>query len=97
MSKPGVRIREKGAPAYRATGKAVKPREVRTNIVLDMNLIEAAKAKFQVNTAREAVQAALEASVRTYDYQELLAAYGSGGIEHGYDPKVLYGRRKGAA
>lgn len=65
----------------------------RTNVVVDMDLVERAKRKLRVRTTREAIQGALEALVRPVDYTELLAAYGSNGIAQDYDPKALYGVR----
>ncbi len=65
----------------------------RTNVYLDMALVEQAKNKLKVRTTREAIHGALEALVNPVDYSDLLAAYGSGGIEEGYDPKTLYGSR----
>lgn len=65
----------------------------RTNIVLDRALIDKAKAKANVSTAREAVQVALQSFVASHDYSAVLDLIGSGAIDDDYDPKNGYGTR----
>lgn len=68
-------------------------RHRRTNVVLDMALVERAKAKLHVSTTREAIDAALKQLVEKPDYSALIEAYGSGGIHELYEPKAAYGKR----
>ena len=81
----------KSAPSGRRKRAASTAR--RTNVYLDMELVEQAKNKLKVRTTREAIHGALQALMKPVDYSELLAAYGSGGIVADYDPKALYGNR----
>lgn len=67
-------------------------RHRRTNVVLDMALVERAKAKLQVRTAREAIDAALKQLVEKPVYSALIEAYGSGGIRERYEPKAACGK-----
>lgn len=60
----------------------------RTNIVLDTRLVAQVKRIARVDTAREAVQAALEHYARSRDYSAVLALHGTGGVARGYDPKA---------
>jgi len=79
-----------------AARPALKPRktartrviegQVRTNVVIDRELVEKAKAKAHVRTTREAVNAALAEFVKPYDYSGLLALRGTGCIAENYDP-----------
>jgi Arc/MetJ family transcription regulator len=79
-----------------ATRPALKPRkitrkrvikgQVRTNVVIDRELVEKAKAKAHVRTTREAVNAALAEFVKPYDYSGLFALRGMDCIAEDYDP-----------
>lgn len=64
----------------------------RTNVVLDMALVERAKAKLHVSTTHEAIDAALKQLVEKPVYSALIEAYGSGGIRERYEPKAAYGK-----
>lgn len=74
------------APGRRRRNKAASP--VRTNIVLDPDLIARVKRLARVKTAREAVQVALEHYARSRDYSRILELRGTGGLARGYDPKA---------
>ena len=63
---------------------------MRTNIVLDDDLIARAMAKAAVKTKKGAVEAALRAYVRKPDYSGLLALEGSDVLADDYDPKALF-------
>ncbi|MDB5987994.1 MAG: hypothetical protein JWR16_3047 [Nevskia sp.] len=78
------KIKEKASPAYRATRKNAASRHTRTNVVLDQALVEKAKAKFGVRTAREAIHASMKEATRSYDYSGLIALYGKGMIADDY-------------
>ena len=79
-----------------AARPAAKPREVartrviegqvRTNVVIDRELVEKAKAKAHVRTIREAVNAALAEFVKPYDYSGLLELRDTSCIAEDYDP-----------
>jgi Arc/MetJ family transcription regulator len=58
----------------------------RTNIVLDDSLIERAMQKANVQTKREAVDAALKAFVREPDWAFILSLRGSNLVASDYDP-----------
>lgn len=60
---------------------------MRTNIVLDPELVARAMEKAGVNTIRETVEIALREYVSEPDWAGLLALEGSGGIGDDYDPK----------
>ena len=60
---------------------------MRTNIVLDRQLIARAMRKAGVNTMRETVEIALREYVDEPDWAGLLALEGNGGIADDYDPK----------
>lgn len=60
---------------------------MRTNIVLDPQLIARAMQKAGVTTMRETVEIALREYVNEPDWAGLLALKGSGGIADDYDPK----------
>lgn len=64
---------------------------IRTNIVLDEELVARAMTRAGVTTKKAAVEAALRAYVRAPDYSGLLALAGTGAIAEGYDPKSLAG------
>jgi Arc/MetJ family transcription regulator len=66
--------------------KRITKGQVRTNVVIDRELVEKAKAKARVRTAREAIHAALENYVKPYDYSGILALRGTGCIAEDYDP-----------
>jgi hypothetical protein len=78
------KIKEKAPSAYRAVREPAAPRHTRTNVVLDRALVEKAKAKFGVRTAREAIHASMEEATRSYDYSGLIALYGKGLIADDY-------------
>jgi Arc/MetJ family transcription regulator len=61
----------------------------RTNIVLDVALVERVKRLARVRTTRAAVHLALDHYVRSRDYSAVLALRGSGGVAKGYDPKAV--------
>lgn len=63
---------------------------IRTNIVLDEDLIAEAMARAGVKTKKAAVEAALRAYVRKPDYSGLLALVGTNVIADDYDPKSLF-------
>ena len=60
---------------------------MRTNIVIDTNLVRKAMRFAGVKTKREAVETALRHYVQSRDYAAILALYGKGGVIAGYDPK----------
>lgn len=60
---------------------------MRTNIVLDDDLIREAMKLANVNTMREAVEVALRRYVHSGRQRRLLALKGTGGIRKGYDYK----------
>ena len=60
----------------------------RTNVVLDMRLVNRVKRLANVKTTREAVHVALDHYVRSRDSSAVLALRGSGGVQEGYDPKA---------
>jgi Arc/MetJ family transcription regulator len=62
--------------------------DIRTNIVLDEDLVAQAMARAGVKTKKAAVEAALRAYVRKPDYSGLLALQGSDVLADGYDPKA---------
>ena len=64
---------------------------MRTNIVIEENLIRRAMRLAGVKTKREAVEVALRQFVKRADYHKLLALAGAGGVYPGYDPKAPYG------
>ncbi|MFM9971595.1 MAG: type II toxin-antitoxin system VapB family antitoxin [Burkholderiales bacterium] len=61
---------------------------MRTNIVIDEDLVKRAMKLAGVNTKRAAVEAALRHFVGTSGYAAILSLYGSGGVDKNYDPKV---------
>ena len=63
---------------------------MRTNIVLDDDLIAQAMAKAGVKTKKGAVEAALRAYVCKPDYSGLLALEGSDVLADDYDPKTRF-------
>ena len=65
----------------------------RTNIVLDGRLVSRVKRLAGVNTAREAVQVALDHYVRSRDYSAVLALQGTGGVAKNYNPKAASPQR----
>jgi Arc/MetJ family transcription regulator len=67
---------------------ARKSNAARTNIVLDLKLIDRVKRLANVKTTRDAVHVALEHYVRSCDYAGVLALRGTGGVSEGYDPKA---------
>lgn len=60
---------------------------VRTNIVLDDDLVREAMKLANVTTMREAVDVALRRFVQSGRQRRLLALKGTGGIRRGYDYK----------
>jgi Arc/MetJ family transcription regulator len=60
---------------------------VRTNIVLDDDLVREAMKLANVTTMREAVDVALRRFVHSGRQRRLLAIKGTGGIRKGYDYK----------
>ena len=64
---------------------------VRTNIVLDDNLIREAMKLANVKTMREAVEVALRRYVHSGRQRRLLALKGTGGIRKDYDYKSARG------
>lgn len=76
--------------------KPEKKQEVRTNIVLRLDLVEKAKRKLHVRSAREAVNGALERLVNPRDYSGLLAMAGDAPVE-GYEPKTGYAKKSARA
>ncbi len=60
---------------------------VRTNIVLDDDLVREAMKLANVTTMREAVDLALRRFVHSGRQRRLLALKGTGGIRKGYDYK----------
>jgi Arc/MetJ family transcription regulator len=68
--------------------QARKSNAARTNIVLDLRLIDRVKRLANVKTTRDAVHVALEHYVRSCDYAGVLALRGTGGVSEGYDPKA---------
>lgn len=60
---------------------------VRTNIVLDDDLVREAMKLANVTTMREAVDVALRRFVQSGRQRRLLALRGTGGIRRGYDYK----------
>ena len=63
---------------------------MRTNIVLDDDLIAQAMAKAGVKTKKGAVEAALRAYVCKPDYSGLLALEGRDVLADDYDPKTRF-------
>lgn len=61
---------------------------MRTNIVIDDQLIGLAMRKSGIKTKREAVDAALRHFVAEPDYSGLLKMLDAGGVAEGYDPKA---------
>lgn len=61
---------------------------MRTNIVIDDQLIGLAMRKSGFKTKREAVDAALRHFVAEPDYSGLLQMLEAGGVAEGYDPKA---------
>ena len=61
---------------------------MRTNIVLDRNLIARAMKKSGSTTMRETIDIALREYVSKPDYDALLKLRGMGAIDSAYDPKV---------
>ena len=72
-------VRQKSAVAVKSGA--------RTNVVLDEKLVARVKKLSGAKSTREAVQLALEHYARSRDYSKVLALYGTGGIQKGYDPK----------
>lgn len=68
--------------------KRITKGQVRTNVVIDRELVEKAKAKARVRTAREAIHAALENYVKPYDYSGILELAGTGCLADDYDYKT---------
>lgn len=66
--------------------------EVRTNIVLDEELVEKAMAKAGVATKRAAVETALRDYVREPDWKGLLDLEGSRAVADEYDSTRLFER-----
>ena len=60
---------------------------MRTNIVLDDELVRAAMKLAKVKTKREAVDVALRRFVHAGRQRRLLALKGTGGLQAGYDYK----------
>jgi hypothetical protein len=63
---------------------------IRTNIVLDDELIAQAMVRARVKTKKAAVEAALRAFVRKPDYSGLLALQGSDVLAESYDPDECF-------
>lgn len=61
---------------------------MRTNIVIDDDLITLVMQKSGLKTKREAVDAALRHFVAEPDYSALLQMLDAGGVAEGYDPKA---------
>jgi Arc/MetJ family transcription regulator len=61
---------------------------MRTNIVLDRNLIARAMKKAGSTTMRETIDIALREYVSKPDYDALLKLRGMGAIDSDYDPKA---------
>ncbi len=61
---------------------------MRTNIVLDPDLIARAMKKAGSTTMRETIDIALREYVSKPDYDALLKLAGSGAIDPAYDPKA---------
>jgi Arc/MetJ family transcription regulator len=61
--------------------------ESRTNVVLDMALVNRVRKTAGVGTIREALHVALDHYVRSRNYSAVLALRGQGGVAPGYDPK----------
>ncbi len=66
--------------------KRITKGQVRTNVVIDRELVE--KAKALVHTAREAIHAALENDVKPYDYSGIPELVGTGCLADDYDYKT---------
>jgi Arc/MetJ family transcription regulator len=62
---------------------------MRTNIVLDDQLVEEALKYSNAKTKRELVDIALREFVATHGRRDLLDLYGKGGIREDYDYKSL--------
>ena len=68
---------------------ARKPKnEERTNIVLNVELVNRVKRLAKVRTTKDAVHTALDHYVRSRDYKAVRALRGTGGVAKGYDPKT---------
>lgn len=61
--------------------------QVRTNIVIDRELVERVKKRTGAKTAREAVQRALEQAAGRFTLEDLRALRDLDAIRPGYDPK----------
>lgn len=66
------------------------PRETRTNIVLDDELLAQAMKKAGVRTKKAAIEAALRAFVREPDWDFVLSMEGSQALAEGYDPAASF-------
>lgn len=60
---------------------------IRTNIVIDRDLVEAVKKRTGATSAREAVQRALEQAAARFTLADLQALRDLDAIRPGYDPK----------
>lgn len=77
-----------------ATAGRSRKSGVRTNIVLDAELVARVRRMSHASTTREAVHIALEHYARSRDHSKILALYGSGGVAEGYDPKTASPARR---
>ena len=60
---------------------------MKTNIVLDDNLVRQAMKLANVRTKREAVEAALRKFVQIGEQKKVLELFGTGGLRKNYDYK----------
>lgn len=73
--------KSKPVPAKRRTAL------IRTNIVIDRDLVDAVKKRTGAKSAREAVQRALEQAAARFTLDDLRALRDLDAIRPGYDPK----------
>lgn len=74
-------VKTKSVPAKKRTAL------IRTNIVIDRDLVEAVKQRTGAKSAREAVQRALEQAAARFTLEDLRALRDLDAIRPGYDPK----------
>jgi Arc/MetJ family transcription regulator len=82
-----VVVNAKSSVRSKASGARVRSDLVRTNIVIDRELVEQVKKRTGATTAREAVQRALEQAAARFTIEDLRALRDLNAIRPGYDPK----------